>query len=79
MRKIWQSIGKKTERKRKAKVLSEQTLNSSTASDISTISDESPYRNRQSYGKAIKKKWKHYTSLQGKSRQSLWVWQTELV
>ena len=42
-------------KKKEVKVLLEQSLNSSTARDISTTSDESPYRNRQSYGKAIKR------------------------
>ena len=46
---------KDCKRKREAKVLSDQTLNSSIPSNISTISNETPYRNRQSYGKAIKR------------------------
>lgn len=42
-------------KEKEVKVLLEKSLNSPTARDISTTSDESPYRNRQSYGKAIKR------------------------
>ena len=42
-------------KKKKAKVLLEQSLSSSTASVISTISDKRPYRNQQLSRKAIKK------------------------